>query len=135
MAEEEELTNLALNKKYTINTPYPVDSQFGPVEDSWPDNGGLLTDGEYGGTDFTNNKFIGQIWQSGRSIILDLEDVSTVQDLSLNFLQDKANGISHPLQVEYSVSMNGKEWEKVGVVDSETSPTNSELITQKYECY
>lgn len=126
------LVNLALGKSYTLETPYPRDSHFSTVEAAHPDDTGRqLTDGEYGGTTFSNKAYVGSIWQGSRIVTIDLEQVSTIQEISVNVLQDLPVGIFFPKQVQFSISHNGKVWEKLDTVNNEISTTEKGPLTQK----
>jgi len=135
LAQEAEapLVNLALGKNYTLTTPYQPDRQFSITESSYPDDtGNQLTDGIYGGTTFSNSAFIGRIWQGSRIVVLDLESQATIQEISLNVLQDIPVGIFFPEEISYSLSNNGVAWEDVGTVPSSYPTTAPGQLTQKY---
>ena len=129
---EEQLVNLALGKSYTLETPYPRDSYYGGLEASYPDEtGSQLTDGEYGGTSFSNKAFVGSLWQGSRIVTIDLGAPVTVEEISLNVLQDLPVGINFPEKVEFSISNNGKLWQNLGTVKSAIPTTEKGPITQK----
>jgi len=131
--EEAQTVNLALGKSYTLTTPYQPDRMFGNLENSHPDDtGNQLTDGVYGGTAFSNKAFIGRIWQGSRNVVLDLGDSATIQEISLNVLQDIPVGIFFPEKISYSISQNGVAWEDAGTVTSSYPSTAPGQITQKY---
>ncbi|GIP35051.1 DUF4855 domain-containing protein [Paenibacillus sp. J2TS4] len=130
--DNENLMNLALGKSYTLETPYPRDPHFSNVEAAHKDEAGKkLTDGEYGGTTFSSGKYVGSIWQGSRIVTIDLEQISTVQDISVSVLQDLPVGIFFPKQVRYSISRNGKTWENLDTVHNEISTTETGPLTQK----
>ncbi|PTQ57342.1 MAG: Glycerophosphoryl diester phosphodiesterase [Candidatus Carbobacillus altaicus] len=131
--DESKITNIALGKNYTIKTPYSADTYFGNIESYYPDDtGNKLTDGVYGGTDFLNNAFIGRLWQGSRTIILDLEQISTIHEISLNTLQDIAVGIYFPGSIAFSISHNGKAWENLAIVKTAVPTTEPGPLTQKF---
>ncbi|GIQ66313.1 hypothetical protein PACILC2_48810 [Paenibacillus cisolokensis] len=131
-APEPELVNLSLGKSYTLETPYQLDSLFGKTESAHPDDTGRqLTDGEYGGTTFSNPAYVGRIWQGSRIVTIDLENPATVEDIYVNFLQDNPNGIFFPLKVHFSVSLDGRKWEKLKDGRSALPTTLKGPATQK----
>lgn len=131
-APEPELVNLSLGKSYTLETPYQLDSLFGKTESAHSDDTGRqLTDGEYGGTTFSNPAYVGRIWQGSRIVTIDLENPSTVEDIYVNFLQDNPNGIFFPLKVHFSVSLDGRKWEKLKDGRSALPTTLKGPATQK----
>ncbi|MGZ9584372.1 DUF4855 domain-containing protein [Paenibacillus marinisediminis] len=127
-----QLVNLALNKNYTIETPYPVDTLFGKTESTHADDTDKqLTDGEYGGTVFSNKAFIGRLWQGSRIVTLDLGEVATIQEIYLNVLQDNKNGIFFPESVGFSLSADGKKWQQLEDGRSTKPTTDNGPLTQK----
>lgn len=126
------LVNLALGKSYTLETPYKPDALFGAQENSYPDSTGReLTDGEYGGTTFSNPAFVGRLWQGSRIVTIDLGEEVTVEEIKLNVLQDLPVGIFFPEEAEFSISRNGKVWQNLGTVNSAISTTEKGPVTQK----
>lgn len=124
--------NLALGKSYTLVTPYPIDTLFGNTENAHPDDTGMqLTDGVFGGTTFSNPAFIGRSWQGSRIVTIDLETPSTIQDISVNLLQDNKNGIFFPREISFSLSLEGSKWEKQKDGLSTIASTEDGPITQK----
>ncbi|BFH11838.1 hypothetical protein WJ0W_000096 [Paenibacillus melissococcoides] len=70
------------------------DALFGKTESSHPDDTERqLTDGQFGGTVFSNSAFVGRLWKGSRIITIDLETPSTVEEIYIHVLQDNANGI------------------------------------------
>lgn len=129
---DSELVNLALGKSYTLQTPYPPDALFGQTEAAHPDDTGKqLTDGEYGGTTFSNPAFVGRIWQGSRIVTIDLGEIDTVQAIYVNVLQDNKNGIFFPSSVAFYVSENGKKWERLDDGLSGLPTTLQGPVTQK----
>ncbi|MFT4416472.1 DUF4855 domain-containing protein [Fredinandcohnia humi] len=132
VSESENLVNLALNKSYTLETPYQIDSHFSPVENGHPDDTGRqLTDGIFGGTTFSNKAYVGRIWQGSRVVTIDLEKNLTIQEISVNVLQDIPVGIFFPKWISYSISTNGVAWEDLGKVNNAISTTAKGPITHK----
>ncbi|GAB2694582.1 DUF4855 domain-containing protein [Paenibacillus thermoaerophilus] len=113
------LENLALNKPYTFETPYPRDSHFGPIEDVHLDDTGLqLTDGVFGGLSFSDKAYVGRLWQGYRTFHLDLGELATIEEIRVSTLQDLPNGIFFPEEVSYAISDNGQKWRHLGQVES-----------------
>ncbi|PYI53992.1 DUF4855 domain-containing protein [Paenibacillus flagellatus] len=126
--------NLALGKPYTLEYPYAPDPYFGTFEKSHADDTGKqLTDGEYGGTVFSNKAYVGQLWQGSRSVTIDLEAPSTIESIALNVLQDIPVGIFFPREVTFSISNNGQAWERLDAVPSSVSTTAKGPLTQKMQ--
>jgi len=118
------LENLALNKAYTLETPYPRDSHFGPTEDTHGDDTGKqLTDGVFGGLAFSDKAYVGRLWQGSRTFKLDLGEPMTIQDIKVSTLQDLPNGIFFPEEISFSISENGKSYQYLGEVKSSLPTT------------
>ncbi|MBB6634818.1 DUF4855 domain-containing protein [Cohnella thailandensis] len=128
---EAELVNLALGRSYTLETPYPADSQFGRTESAHPDDTGLqLTDGVYGGTAFSNSAYVGRIWQGSRIVTIDLGEPGTVERIGVHVLQDNASGIFAPSKIAYYVSLDGEKWERLQDGVSRLPTTEAGPVTQ-----
>lgn len=128
---EPELANLALGRSYTLETPYPLDALFGKTESAHPDDTGMqLTDGVYGGTKFSNPAYVGRIWQGSRIVTIDLGEPGTVRKIGVNVLQDNANGIFFPSKVSFSVSLDGRKWERLQDGESRLPTTLTGPATQ-----
>lgn len=124
--------NLALGKSYTLETPYPPDALFGKTESSHPDDTGRqLTDGQFGGTVFSDSAFVGRLWQGSRLVTIDLETPSTVEEIYIHALQDNANGIFFPSKVQFALSNDGVKWQYLKEGASRLPTTEPGPIRQK----
>lgn len=118
--ESEEAVNLALGKSVTIETPYAHFDGFQGIgnydNESDESQTWKLTNGHYGNTenwgDFSD-WFVFYRKQK-REVIVDLEDVNTVNSLSIGFGQTDEVGIVPPINVRYSVSNDGVDYRYLG---------------------
>lgn len=106
------LSNLAQGLSYTISRP---------PNSSYPDSGNELTNGLFGGTDFSNEQWQGHAGSAypeerSRTITLDLGHNNSIGSIRAHFLQDQGPGIYFPQNVTYSVSTNGQTWSKLATV-------------------
>lgn len=128
-----ETVNLALNKPYTLETPYPADLHFGPTEQSYPDETGRsLTDGVYGSTVFSDKAYVGRLWQASRTVTIDLEQTSSVEEIRVHTLQDLPVGIYFPEAIAFSISVNGHAWKDLGETASNLPTTTAGPVKQVY---
>lgn len=100
--------NLALGKKYVVNYP---------AEATYPDSGTELTDGKLAQLSIYDSGWAGHLRNEYRIFIVDLEDVYKLEAITISALQDKGTGVTLPLWVCYSVSLDGKKWKSVGTLD------------------
>ncbi|HHY18490.1 MAG TPA: hypothetical protein GX522_01170 [Firmicutes bacterium] len=74
--------NLALNKKYVADKP---------PESTYPDSGGAeLTDGKIGELSIYDSAWSGHLRNEYRIFVVDLEDIYTIDSISLGALKDEA---------------------------------------------
>lgn len=101
--------NKAYKKPYTIN---PV-----PHKNYGRDSGSLLTDGVCGTYDFK----IGWLgWTDPEiEVVIDLGDVQEVNVFNARFMQRFDSWIFFPLSVEYSGSVDGKTFARLGMVEKQ----------------
>ncbi|RAV19786.1 DUF4855 domain-containing protein [Paenibacillus contaminans] len=95
---------------------------------------GRLTDNVFGNGDWSKNrdKYIDFYRNIGRSIIVDLGQTSTVNEVSLRVMQDAAAGIGMPSNVSFSLSGDGGQtWQYIGSVAS----ANTETIDAKHKAF
>ncbi|MCQ6559972.1 DUF4855 domain-containing protein [Paenibacillus mendelii] len=115
--------NMALHKSYTVSIP---------ANDSYADpNGTKLTDGAYGGTDFSNPAWVGHNANIDREIVIDLQEAKSISAIKANFLSDNGVGITAPELVTFFVSQDGVQWSKVKNVIRPRS--NQSVSTALYE--
>lgn len=125
------LENLALNKAYTLETPYPVDAHFKPTEQTHADDTGMqLTDGVFGSMSFSDKAYVGRLWQGYRTFKLDLGELATIQEIRVSTLQDLPSGIFFPEEISYSISDDGKHWKDLGKVPSAVPTTEKGPMKQ-----
>jgi len=81
-----------------------------------------LIDGIIGTTDFRTGEWQGY-QDTDLVAIIDLGKVQTIQYLGAHFLQDVSPWILYPPYVEFSTSLNGKQYKQVAIVNN-THPRN-----------
>lgn len=113
-------TNVALGKTYTA-TKASHDNK---------DDGGELTDGKYGRTDFTDpawQGFNGQVY----NLTVDLgEMIDNIGDISLNVLGGGYGAVMEPRSFEVSVSSDGTNYDPVGKVEAADKGTGTPYISK-----
>jgi hexosaminidase len=85
-----------------------------------------LVDGLYGSTDQYDGNWVGFLGRDAEFLI-DLQKVQHVKRLSTNFMQHIGYRIFLPTQVEYALSVDGKTYVTVDVID-DPNPLNAEGI-------
>ncbi|WP_260871335.1 DUF4855 domain-containing protein [Paenibacillus sp. Y412MC10] len=106
------LSNLAQGLSYAISRP---------PNSNYPDSGNELTNGLFGGTDFSNEQWQGHAGSAypeerSRTITLDLGRNKSIGSIRAHFLQDQGPGIYFPQNVAFSVSTNGQTWSSLATV-------------------
>jgi len=112
--------NLARGKSVNIETPYAHFDSFqgignyeneSDVSEAWK-----LTNGNYGNTEEWNDfsEWFVFYRKQKRTVIVDLEDVNTVNSLSIGFGQNDDVGIVPPINVRYFVSNDGSDYRYLG---------------------
>ncbi|NSW45172.1 MAG: glycoside hydrolase family 92 protein [Bacteroidales bacterium] len=76
-----------------------------------------LIDGITGSTDFRTGEWQGY-QDTDLVAIIDLGKVQTIQYLAAHFLQDVSPWILYPPYVEFSISMNGKQFKQVAIINN-----------------
>jgi putative alpha-1,2-mannosidase len=91
-----------------------------------------LIDGLYG----TTNWRMGNSWQGYQNndleAIIDLGQVKTVKQITLNTLQDTKAWIVFPKQVQYAVSDDGKNYRQPIIINSKVDVANMTVQTQAF---
>lgn len=117
--------NVAAGAPYTVEAGIPDQADQEDEEESYPDTGGALTDGAYGGTEYTSVGWVGYMRQSSRTITLDLGGLKTLESLSTDFLYYPTAAVYLPGTVRYALSVNGQTWRTAGdVAGDNTGITN-----------
>ncbi|MCK5847006.1 MAG: GH92 family glycosyl hydrolase [Bacteroidales bacterium] len=76
-----------------------------------------LIDGIIGGANFRNGSWQGYQWDDVEGIV-DLGKLKTVNEISMNFIQDSRSWIFMPNYVEYYGSIDGKDFTLLGKIDN-----------------
>lgn len=105
--------NLALDRPYTVTAPIS-DPLFEKYQQAYPDTGGLLTNGKFGSTSELHSGWVGFSYQDSRTVDINLGRVGTVESITANFLNDTGAGVFLPPRVVFSVSLDGRTWQRVG---------------------
>ncbi|RJE85216.1 DUF4855 domain-containing protein [Paenibacillus sp. 1011MAR3C5] len=94
--------NLAQGKTYTWSEP---------PEDAFPDDGTKLTDGNAADLSRNSGNWVGHRNMKSRSVVFDLGEQKTVQEVSARFLHDWPNNETLvPLTVSFYASDDGVNW-------------------------
>lgn len=121
-----EVVNLAAGLSYAWSDP---------PNPSYPDTGGELTDGQYGGSDFGHPAWQGHSrnpQKIERTVTFDLGSRKSISQIKAHFIQDISVGIYFPCHVKFEVSHNGVVWGELAQKDSKTPlwQTGEEGLTQ-----
>lgn len=111
------------NRKITLNTKYA--SQYSAGGDF------ALIDHVKGGDNFRTGA-----WQGYEGVdinaIIDLGKIEEIHSISMGFLQDEASWIFFPLQVDYSVSADGKDYNKTSTVLNDIPEQQPGPVTKEF---
>ncbi len=126
------MVNLVQGKKYTVTPLVPINYSFGPNEVNYY-SPGALTDGQIGSsTQFNDGQWQGYSHGGSRSIIIDMGQVNTVNQIQERFLHYPSAGIYFPREVTFALSLNDSDWANVGSVNSAMPLTTDTVATQTY---
>jgi hypothetical protein len=92
---------------------------------------GALVDGLRGGRDFRTGAWQGY-WGKDFEAIVDMGTLQTITKLGAGFLQDVRPWIFMPKSVEFSVSVDGKTFTNVGVVQNTVPDTDYTVVTKDF---
>ncbi|MCL6632151.1 MAG: DUF4855 domain-containing protein [Alicyclobacillus herbarius] len=114
-ADTQQDVDLALHRPYQVSTSVVDDVYHASETANFPDDGSKLTDGIIGPNAWSaHGPWVGYLRQDRHNVTIDLGQTQTLHSLDAWFLQDMASGIYFPRQVEFSVSLDGKHWARVG---------------------
>lgn len=99
-------TNYAPDSFFAVKTTGPADTHFQKLEKVYP--------GPVGGLIQPSETWTGYARQFGREITLTLPEPKRIEQVSLNFRQDRKQGILLPTEMEVEVSRDGKAWYYAG---------------------
>jgi len=100
--ENADFYNVAQGKTYTWSDQ---------PEDAFPDDGTKLTDGNAADPSRNNGNWVGHRNMKSRSVVFDLGEQKTIQDVSARFLHDWPNNETLvPLTVSFYASDDGVNW-------------------------
>jgi hypothetical protein len=123
--------NLALNKPYTVEVPYP-DTLWASYEKSWADTGSKeLTDGIFA-TAANMTPITGYIRGDKRIVTVDLGADMTIRQVQASFFQNKGWGVYFPESVTFSISQNGVAWTNLGTVHTPVDHAAPGSFFEKY---
>ncbi|MDD2431985.1 MAG: DUF4855 domain-containing protein [Firmicutes bacterium] len=118
------LKNLALDKPYKVITAWP-DDYLRQLEETYEDTGSKeLTDGDFGSTNYTDSAWRSFLRQGGRTIIVDLGEVKTINEITGHFLQFWDVGIFVPRFIDYYLSLDNESFAYMGQVETSVGPWN-----------
>lgn len=108
----------------------PVDLST-PGSDKYPVGGGAaLTDGLFGLRDFHYN-WLG-FENSDMAAIIDLGEERAIRSVAADFLQEPLSWIFLPRAVEYSLSLDGRNFDRTVRLENETSQRKGKVIVQTF---
>ena len=90
-----------------------------------------LCDGKKGSSNFKDGNWQG-CWGDDIELTIDLGEKKFIHQLSSGFLQYNNAWIFFPTKVEYWISLDGKNYTKVGAVDNPISPKEKAQETQEF---
>ncbi|MDD2431986.1 MAG: DUF4855 domain-containing protein [Firmicutes bacterium] len=123
-ASDKPLKNLALNKPYEITAAWP-DDFFHQTESDYKDSESReLTDGEFGSLRYQDSAWQSFLRQGGRTIVVDLGEVKTVNEITGHFLQFWEAGIYVPRFLDYYLSLDNERFAYMGQVETNVGPWN-----------
>lgn len=112
--------HLAIADQYTLTYPYSL-SYLGGADRA-------LTDGLRGTDNFRDNLWQGFLGTDFEAIV-DLGQISEIQNVSVGFLQSTLSWIFYPTSVQVFISSDGKEWtfagEKINAVPQTDAATST----------
>ncbi len=108
--------DVATQGSYTISADLPDPTFHREETKSYPGpaDGGILS--------IDSTAWTGFLRQSGRTIIVKLQQPTTVTGISITFLEDASRGIIFPTTVHFSLSTDGQHWMNAGVVTNTQLP-------------
>ena len=107
----EQVISLGANYEVLQMTP---DYDFTKKEQVYPDKGGYLTDGKAGDPLNLHDGWVGYMRAEGRHITLDLKESKPFSKVSARFLHNPSLGILMPKEVEFSASLDGENYYRLG---------------------
>ncbi len=119
----------AIFKKITGDRKIELFAEYANQYSGGGDN--ALIDFEMGGADFRTGQWQGY-HQVDFEAIVDLGKIEEFEKLSTNCLQDQNSWIWMPEWVEYSISQDGKNFEKIGKVNNEVDPKHDGPIIKEF---
>lgn len=126
IAQKIEPINLAQGRPYKITATWP-DPLFAKLEGQYPDTNQVeLTDGYLGEVCYQDSAWQAFLRQGNRIIEIDLGETQTIYQIQGRFLQVHVAGVYVPRYIDYSLSLDGKDWYKVGHELTQVGPWNRE---------
>jgi hypothetical protein len=115
--------NLFIPVNKALNKPVTLQSEYAPQYAA--SGSASITDGLMGSTAFKDNKWLGF---SGKDVIatIDMQQVTAINTVAINFLNDPNSGIYLPPKVSVYVSVNGKDFTLAGTYINKQVPQMGE---------
>lgn len=92
-----------------------------------------LVDGKYGAVNFNNGRWIG-FEGTDLDVIIDLQEIKSIKNLSSGFLRDENSFIFLPTSVEYSFSKDGINFTSPIEIKNDEQQNSKEKISKKFTC-
>lgn len=103
-----------------------------PPHDSYPGSGEItLTNGVRGSTEHTSTQWQGWLGKQ-MEVIVDLKDTVEIKRISVGSLLNIGARIYSPQKIEYFVSSDGIQFQKVTEVNNETDSPSSSILLKNY---
>lgn len=115
-----------------IKSKYPPSKYTVQYNERYNGGGGMaLTDGRFGTTNFQNGEWQG-FEGSDLEAVIDLTKPTSIEYLSIGFLNDPNVWIFLPSEVVFSVSDYGKYFKRVADIVNDIPSTNTEQMIKKF---
>ncbi len=122
-------------KAFTVNYHKAIGKSVTYNKGGWSNNYpaqeyATLTNGIVGGLTYQDLQWQGFLHDM--DVVVDLEKVTDLHQLSMRFMQLIGPGVYMPNQVEVEVSTDGEHYTEVGVVKNDVSPTDDRLLFKTF---
>ncbi|MCU0342827.1 MAG: family 20 glycosylhydrolase [Ignavibacterium sp.] len=117
--------NKASRKKVELKYPYSEKYSAGGIE--------ALVDGLRGSDSFRGGDKSWQGYQgTDFEAIVDLENIESIQKISVGFFQASSSWVVFPTNIEFFISENGEDFSSVGKIDIPSSSRNPDWVQKDF---
>ena len=125
-----ERMNLALGREVKIINIVPIENSYASVEKGRKD---ILTDSRVGDpTDCYGGDWVHFYRGVGRKLIIDLEEIRSVDGFDIGFIHDRNSGIYAPEFVKFYLSLDGNDYFEVANVKAPYEASFNEQVRAVY---